>query len=586
MSAKLTERIRSLGHIANLINAGHELGEVLNLIVTAVCQRSSWSSSAIMAADESIGFSVLVARYDPLFGAGHNSVDKWQLASSPTRTVLADRRPIVIENAQRNAAFPGYRQEAIERDYHTVVLLPFSTVDEMERGLVLSVHSHEQRRVDEEEMAFLETVALLGSLAVEKARRTRLDEAQRAQLRHALDISQIAMDHVLTKEDVTEFVRLAAEYLRTPFLLADFVTNRLFCGAGAELPQGASDADALRALRQHLRNAESGQFDRVEDLALAPGRPNAKRSMLVEPCFAAGQALGGFIVLADQPLQAAAALTAQQLRAACTVLLLRQHIRFEAEAETHGAFFARLFSGDWRDQSAMLARAHHLGLALDEPGQLAAIGLGAIGAMSDEIEQVVARDLRRLLPGGTAFRDEQSIVVLLPLGRGSPGVARKALEQVLREIEWLTGSAPFACLGQVCERLEDYPAARRQIASLLALAEKLGRTGIADAASFGPLARLVALADAEGLRDFVGEVIGRIEAHDADNGGELLVTLEQYLAHRTRLQATANALGIHVTTLRYRLRRLSDLFELDLADAEVRVGVELALRLRRLLGAP
>lgn len=584
MSEKLTERIRSLGQIANLVNAGHELHDVLNLIVTAVCQRSAWSSSAIMAVDESVGYSVLVARFDPLFERGRATADKWQLSTSPTRTVLADRRPIIIEDAQANAAFPGYRQEAIERDYHSVVLLPFSTVDEQERGLVLSVHAHERRQVDEEEMAFLETVALLGSLAVEKARRTRLDEVQRQQLQDALEISQVAMAHVLGGEDMADFARLAESHLPMPFLLADFVTNRLFSGSGAELPAGATDRDVMRSLRQKLIDTESGQFDRIEHLALAANQVDRKQPMLLEPCIAAGQVLGGIAVLVEQPFAAATALTAQQLRAACTVLLLRQHIRFEAESETHGAFFARLFTADWRDAPAMLARAHHLGLRLDEPGQLAAISLRNAGASAGDIEQIVARDLRRLMPGGAVFRDERAIIVFMPVRRNTSDGGRKLLEQLLREVEWITRFLPLACLGPTCQRLEEYPVARRQIAGLLDLAEKVGRTGIAEAADFGPLAKLVALANTDGLRDFVGDIIGKIAAHDAAHGGELLTTLDHYLAQRTRLQATADALGIHVTTLRYRLRRVSDLFGVDLDEPETRLGIELALRLRRLLG--
>jgi purine catabolism regulator len=581
MAATLTERIRSLGHIANLISAGHELGEVLSLIVTAVCQRSSWSSGAIMAADETIGFSVLVARFDPLFVSGRASVDKWQLATSPIRTVLASRRPIVIENAQNNSDFAGYRQEAIERDYHTVVLLPFSTVDAQERGLVLSVHSHEHRVVDEEEMVFLETVAMLGSLAVEKARRTRSDALQRARLLQALDISQMAMDQVLGTEDMAGFVALAERYLQAPFLLADFVTHRLFRGGGASETTAGGESARLRELQQRLRATDAGQFDRIDRLALDPRFPEKKQPMLLEPCIAAGQVLGGFALLTDKALSAEAALTAQQLRAACTVLLLRQHIRFEAEAETHGAFFARLFSADWRDGAAMLARARHLGLHLDEPGQLAAVSLYRADA-ADEIEQAIARDLRRLLPGAAAFRDNQAIILFLPLQHGDAAI-RRILEQVLREVEWLTREAPIACLGQECRRLEDYPPARRQIATLMTLAERVGRSGIAEAADFGPLARLVALADAIDLRSFVDDIIGRIAAHDHAHGGDLLVTLEQYLAHSMRLQATADALSIHVTTLRYRLGRMTDLFGFDLANAETRLGLELALRLRRLL---
>lgn len=585
MSKKLTERIRSLGHIANLINAGHALNEVLNLIVTAVCQRSSWSSSAIMAADEDVGLSVLVARFDPLFDVARGTVDKWTLSTSPIRTVLSERRPIIIEDAQQNADFPGYRKEAVERDYHTVVLLPFSTIDELDRGLVLSVHAHEQRDVDEEEMAFLETVALLGSLAVEKARRTSLDEAQKAQLRTALDISQIAMDHVLSTEDVEGILELAAQHLTTPFLLVDFVTNRLHFGGGAKLPATANRQELMRGLRDRLRQAEGRQFDMVEDIPFSAAASAARQSMIVEPCIAAGSVLGGLALFSDRSLGAAAALTAQQLRAALTVLLLRRHIRFEVEAETHGAFFARLFSADWQDHAAILARAHHLGLALDEPGRLAAISLRGAGDIAADVEHAVVRELRRVLPGGSAFRDGDAIIIFVPEPKAKGTVARQTLEQLLREVEWLTRAAPVACLGQPCRRLEDYPPARRQLGTLLSLAEKVGHTGITETADFGPLARLVALTDAEGLRDFVTEVVGRIEQYDTLRGGEFLLTLEQYLAHRTRLQATAEALGIHVTTLRYRLQRISELFALDLEEQETRLGLELALRVRRLLGS-
>nr|WP_298681584.1 helix-turn-helix domain-containing protein [uncultured Dongia sp.] len=584
MSFRLTERIRSLGHIANLINAGHELSEVLNLIVTAVCQRSSWSSSAIMAADENVDLSVLVARFDPLFQIGRNTVDTWTLSTSPTRSVLGNRRPLVIEDAQQSADFPGYRLEAVERDYHTVVLLPFSTVDEMDRGLVLSVHAHERRDVDEEEMAFLETVALLGSLAVEKARRTSLDSSQRLQLRAALDISQIAMDHVLTTEDVEGFTELAQQHLKIPFLFLDFVTNRVHLGSGAKLPAKVTQQSLVRTLRDRLRRADARQFDLVDAVQLGTAASDKQQSMIVEPCIAAGSVLGGIALLTDRPLVAAAALTAQQLRAALTVLLLRQHIRFDVEAETHGAFFARLFSADWRDHAAMLARAHRLNLALDEPGRLAAISLRAAGDKTSDIEHAVVRELRRLMPGGSAFRDRDAIIIFMPERHSGGAAARQTLDQLLREVEWLTRAAPLACLGQVCDRLEDYSPARRQLETLLALAEKLGRTGITETADFGPLARLVALADSEGLRDFVSEIVGRIEQYDAEHDGDFILTLEQYLANRTRLQATAGALGIHVTTLRYRLQRIAELFDVDLDEQETRLGLELALRVRRLLG--
>jgi purine catabolism regulator len=582
MAVKLTERIRSLGHIANLINAGSALDEVLRLIVMAVCQRSAWSSSAIMTADEPSGYSILVARYDPMFDDQKQSIDRWSLATSPISTVLREHHPLVIEDAQTNDAFAGYQREAMERDYHTVVILPFSAVDELGRGLVLSVHAHEPQAVDQEEIAFLETVALLASLAVEKARRVKSEAEQKERLGAVLEVSQIAMEQVLTSEDLGAFADVASDYLDHPFLLVDLTTNRLHPGGKAALPTGLESRDALKALAHKLRNLESGQFNTVEAITLGALR----QAIIAEPCVAGNLVLGGMVLVAEKSLEAATALTAQQLRAALTVLLLRRHIRFEAEAETHAAYFARLFSGEWRDRAAMLSRGQHLGLALDEPARIAAV-LVPSGAESDarraDVELALVRELRRLLPGGAVFRDGELMILFIPEGKGEAKAARTLLEQLLREVEWLVQAPLIACIGQVCARLEDYTTARRYVAGLLDLARRLERTGIIESGDLGPLARLIALSNADSLRDFVRETIGAIEQHDRAHDAQFLATIEQYLGQRGRLQATADALGIHVTTMRYRLQRIDELFGIDVDDPETRVWLDLALRIRRMV---
>jgi len=587
MATKLTERIRSLGHIANLINAGSALDEVLNLIVMAVCQRSAWSSAAIMVSDEASGESILLARYDPMFGDQKQSIDRWSLSTSPIKMVLRDRRLLVIEDAQTNGAFAGYQREATERDYHTVVILPFSAVDEFGRGLVMSVHSHELQAVDQEEIAFLETVVLLASLAVEKARRVKSEEEGRERLRAVLDISQLAMEQVLTSEDISAFALLAGAHLDHPFLLVDLTTNRLHLGPNADLPSDVDSRAALWTFARALRESENGQFGHVDTVTIGTGASAQRRTVVAESCLAGDLVLGGVILLTDRPLEAGAALTAQQLRAALTVLLLRRHIRFEAEAETHSAYFARVFSGEWRDRGAMMARGHHLGLPVDAPARIAALlvpaGAETNGRRTD-IEHALAREIRRLLPGGTVFRNGEAMIVFIPEQKAETKAARNLMEQLLREVEWLVQAPLTACLGQVCSRLEDYPAARRYVDGLLGLARKLGRTGIIESQDFGPLARLIALSDADGLRDFMREAIGPIELHDSAHDGQFLTTIERYLEQRGRLQATADALGIHVTTMRYRLQRTNELFGIDVDDPETRVWLDLALRIRRMIG--
>ncbi|MDY0885512.1 helix-turn-helix domain-containing protein [Dongia soli] len=597
MAARLTERLKSLGHIASLVNAGSALPEVLSLITTAVCQRSSWSSAAIMAVDEASGYSVLVARYDPLFAdRTKGAVDRWLLQTSPVKTVLDARQTMIIDDAQALPDSAGYRQEAMERDYRTVVLLPFSARDEQGRNMVLSVHAHEVRKVDAEETAFLETVALLGSLAVEKAHRLWLEAQQNDSLRQALEIHQHAMERVLTTEDTEAFIELCRRYLDRTLLLVDLTTNQVTSAGdttGLNWPDRVAPA-TFRQLAQIVREAEIGQFEQLRRLSLLGyGEIDA----IVEPCTAGGDVLGGILLLSDdRALDAVEALTAQELRAAFAMLLLRRRIRFDVQAETHGEFFSRLFSGDWRDEAATFARAHHLQLPLDEPARLAALSLApATGkgtakgpaASSADIEQALARLARQRLAGATAFAENATTeaggttyIIFLPERGASAKAARQLLEQMIEEIAWLSQAKPVACLSALCQRLEDYRDARRDCDRLLKLAARVGRRGIVESGDFGPLARLIAIADPDALRSFVEETLGAIEDYDRAHDGNLLPTLERFLANSGRYQATADALGIHVTTLRYRLQRLTDVFKLDLEDPDTRIALDVALRVR------
>jgi purine catabolism regulator len=574
-----------------------------------------------MAIDDASGYSVLVARYDPLFtGRDRVSVDRWLLETSPVKSVLETRQALIIDDAQKLPHSAGYHQEAVERDYRTVVLLPFSTKDEQGRNMVLSVHAHAVRKVDTEEIAFLETVALLGSLAVEKAHRLWLESQQNGWLRQALDIHQHAMEHVLSAQDVRPFIELCERHLDRTLLLVDLTTNQLVVARGrstagqpatnpseARPPRvNAREAvllerpsiETYRELARAVRDADIGQFETVRRIALTPSDPALTIEMIIEPCIAAGQVLGGVVVLLDgRPLDPIEALTAQQLRAAFSMLLLRHQIRFDVQAETHGEFFSRLFSGDWRDETATLARAHHLQLPLDEPGRLAVIALPrdtavkGKGATSTDIEQALARIARQRLPGATAFAadslqgtssGDRHYVVFLPERRMQK--TQQLLAQMIEEVEWLSQAKATACISAQCQRLDDYRDARRECDRLLQLAVRVGRNGIVDSGDFGPLARLIAVADAKALRGFVEETLGAVEDYDRQHDGSLLPTLDRFLSNSGRYQATADALSIHVTTLRYRLQRLADLFNLDLEDPDTRTSLIVALRVRSTFG--
>jgi DNA-binding PucR family transcriptional regulator len=114
---------------------------------------------------------------------------------------------------------------------------------------------------------------------------------------------------------------------------------------------------------------------------------------------------------------------------------------------------------------------------------------------------------------------------------------------------------------------------------MIRIGRSFGLTGALSTQDFGPLPMLVSAADVGDVRSFVRESIGAVAEHDRENGTPYLATLSAYLEEGCRSQACADRLGLHVTTLRYRLSRIQELFGIDVETAERRFSVELALRL-------
>ena len=119
-----------------------------------------------MAIDRSSGYSVLVTRTDPSPEESAKLPQKWELATSPSLRVAETNRPLVINDAQISAEFPGFVADSIARKYHTVVILPLSCTDMQSRQMVLSVSSDVCVKVTDAELNFLTTVCHLAAIAV------------------------------------------------------------------------------------------------------------------------------------------------------------------------------------------------------------------------------------------------------------------------------------------------------------------------------------------------------------------------------------------------------------------------------------
>ena len=109
-----------------------------------------------------------------------------------------------------------------------------------------------------------------------------------------------------------------------------------------------------------------------------------------------------------------------------------------------------------------------------------------------------------------------------------------------------------------------------------------GLLGVPDAGAFGLLADIV---DHRVTRDYVRNVLGPVRAYDKKHATQFFPTLQSLVRNGGRPQAAAGETGVHITTIRYRIDRLRELFGLNLRDSDVRFQLDLALRLDALLPA-
>jgi DNA-binding PucR family transcriptional regulator len=96
-------------------------------------------------------------------------------------------------------------------------------------------------------------------------------------------------------------------------------------------------------------------------------------------------------------------------------------------------------------------------------------------------------------------------------------------------------------------------------------------------------------ADPDGLDEFVEHWLGPLVAYDAAHGGDLVATLARFLDCGGGYDATAAALTIGRTTVRYRVRRIQQISGHDLSDPETRFSLHLAVKAwatRRSVSAP
>ncbi|NMO88325.1 hypothetical protein HH311_00875 [Actinomycetospora sp. TBRC 11914] len=139
--------------------------------------------------------------------------------------------------------------------------------------------------------------------------------------------------------------------------------------------------------------------------------------------------------------------------------------------------------------------------------------------------------------------------------------------------------APAVGVGGYVDRPEHLPRSYRE--AMQALTVRTRQPDPTGLIAFEDLGLYRLLATPDGRRQagaFVQDWIGHLLAYDNDRRAGLVHTLGIYLDHGGNYDATAAALHIHRSTLRYRLQRIRELTGHDLTDTDTRLNLHVAVR--------
>jgi PucR family transcriptional regulator, purine catabolism regulatory protein len=100
----------------------------------------------------------------------------------------------------------------------------------------------------------------------------------------------------------------------------------------------------------------------------------------------------------------------------------------------------------------------------------------------------------------------------------------------------------------------------------------------------GHLGLLLNARNPEELESFANEQLGQLYEYDQKNRAELMKTLYYFVTNEHNLHKTARIMNISISGMRYRLRRIKELLEIDLIDSSIRFEIQLALEILLVLG--
>jgi len=433
----------------------------------------------------------------------------------------------------------------------------------------------------------------------------RIINAQNADLRRSIEIHRQFTDLALGGQGLDVIVRTLGELVESSISLEDANWRLL----ASHIVPGLTDRHRQQTLAHHGTPPKAQEAVASMIHEVVEGRKPRKVAPIPEagmtahriitPILAGGENLG-YLSIIEHP-QRHEQLAMMAIEHAATVIaleMIKQREVAEAEDHVRGELVDDLLNGTFGDASNVQRRARYLHYDLSVPHLLLVIDVDHFGrvikeshyperrviALKHQLFQVVTGAVRRKNPRHLATAHSDSVIVLVPQPAGADADGEELAKRIRQAVaDSDLGITVSVAVGRLCVKPEDFKPAFVEAQRALDLMVRFGKKEqVVNYDRLGVYRLLAQIDDRTGLEAFAGRMLEPLVAYDKTRGTPLLKTLEVYLQRHGNLRQSARDLHIHLNTLHYRLQRIASLIGADLKDADVRLDLLLALRVRAL----
>ena len=286
---------------------------------------------------------------------------------------------------------------------------------------------------------------------------------------------------------------------------------------------------------------------------------------------------------------------------AVTLATTREFAVTEIEQKMKNELLSDLISGDISSESSMIVRAEDLGWNITKPSVAVVCRLNMVGNKNRNdlisAHRMVKTALMRLMDEKLGKNENwiigaagDTVNVLWPLDTeksysGNCDVIREVLSELFdeigkeREVESCTGG-----IGSEAFDIFNIKKSFDDAANAIKYGYMAGSGNhIYDISGLGIYRFISKIGSRDELVSFIPHSLKKLIEYDNASKNVLVDTLDVYLSCDCNVNKSAQLLDVHYKTLVYRINRIKEIMELENIEGDVRLEIQLALKILRML---